>query len=302
MYTMNRKISQFLTKAVALSGALLLGWAVQAQSTGSNQASSDTTVRHSRAGGGKHMWAEGPRRDSLSKRDGFRRGGGRDGMAFRGQGRDGFRREGFGRGDRRGWAGRNSGIHYTPEQRRQVMAIDKEYRQKTQDLYKKDNSTLREYKAGLLALFKEKKSRLEALLTQQQKDERAARTKRMVENGQVMAAARMERLKLRLNLSDDQVAKIKAGEANLHSQMKAIHDNDNLLPQQKMEQMKDLMTKNKDVVKSVLTPDQQAQFEKMSNRRGGRPGGWDRSRQPGRGGDDRRPENNPGGIDDNKSK
>ena len=182
------------------------------------------------------------------------------------------------------------------------MAIDKEYRQKAQDLYKKDNSTLKEYKAGLVALQKEKKGQLEGLLTQQQKDERAARVKRMGENAQVMAVARMERLKLRLNLSDDQVAKIKAGEANLHSQMKAIHENDNLLPQQKMEQMRELMSKNKDVVKSVLTADQQAQFEKMHDRRGGRGGSFERGSRPGRGGDDRRPDGNSGGNDDNRSK
>jgi hypothetical protein len=82
----------------------------------------------------------------------------------------------------------------------------------------------------------------------------------------------MERLKLRLNLSDDQVAKIRAGQQNLHSQAKAIRDNASLLPQQKREQMKDLMAKHKDVVKSMLTPEQQTQFEKMSHRRGG-PGG-----------------------------
>lgn len=78
---------------------------------------------------------------------------------------------GRGRGAGQHGFGRDAGIHYTPEQREQVAAINKEYRQKSEDLFKKDNSTLGEYKTGLLALQKEKKSKLEALLTQKQKDE-----------------------------------------------------------------------------------------------------------------------------------
>jgi len=175
------------------------------------------------------------------------------------------------------WGGHNGGdfagrgfTHYTPEQRQQVAAINKDYRERSADLYKKDNITLKEYKASLLALQKEKKEKMEALLTPQQKEEMAARRKRMTENRQVIAAAHMERLKLRLNLSDDQVAKIKAGQADLRAQAKAIHENDNLLPREKMEQMRSLMAKRNDTFKTVLTPEQYSQFEKMSQHRGGR--------------------------------
>jgi len=161
-------------------------------------------------------------------------------------------------------------IHYTPEQRQQVAAINNDYRQKSADLYKKDDITLREYKSSLLALQKEKKTKMEALLTPKQKEEIATRRKRISENRQVMAAAHMERLKLRLNLSDDQVTKIKAGQESLRAQAKAIHENDNLLPQEKMEQMKSLMAKRNDTFKSVLTPEQYSQYEKMSQHRGGR--------------------------------
>jgi hypothetical protein len=261
---MNSSISSLLKKAFLFAGALSLGWAAQAQSAGSNDMKSDTTHP-----GMHRVW-------------GGRNGGERE--AF-GRDRENFRHNNFGRG-REGWAGRGPGVRYTPEQRRQVMAINKEYRQRSEDLFKKDNSTLKEYKAGLLALQTEKKSKLEALLTQKQKDDRIARTKRMSENIKVMAAARMERLKLRLNLTDDQVAKIKAGQENLRSQAKAIHENNSLLPQQKMEQMKDLMAQHKDMVKSVLTPEQQSQFEKMSHHRPGRFGGQRRS---GRDGEDRHP-------------
>jgi Spy/CpxP family protein refolding chaperone len=237
--------------AFILSGILFLGLAVSAQSTNSGASGSQDTTRR-----------------SLHRHEGWgRRAGAQDGKDKAGD-------YNWARGERgqRGEWGHRDRIHYTPEQRQQVMSINSEYRKKSEDLFNKDNITLKEYKAGLIALRKEKKDRLEALLTPQQKDQIAARRKKMSENAQVMGAARMERLKIRLSLSDDQVARIRSGEATLHAQAKAIHENDNLLPQQKMEQMKGLMAKREDVIKSVLTPEQQTKLEEMSRHRAGRGG------------------------------
>jgi len=244
---MNSKIYRSLSKAFLLSGALFLGWAAHAQSTNTDNHPSDSTHH-------KNMHRFG-----------------QNGFGYNGRGQ-GFQQEGrFGRGEgawafRRGRYGRGAGIRYTPEQRKQLMAINAEYRKKSAELFSKDNITLREYKASLVALQKERRGKMDALLTQQQKEQLAARKKRASENEQVMAAARMERLKLRLNLSDDQVAKLKAGQESLRAQMKAIHENTDLLPQQKMEQLKDLAAKRKDNFKSVLTPEQQTKLQEMSHR------------------------------------
>lgn len=228
---MNRKFSSLLRKTIFLLGAVSLGWVARAQAQTTTPSDTTGQFEHNR---------------------GFGRG-----TAFH-----------HGRGaGRNGW-GREAHIPYTPEQRKQVAEINKDYRQRSEDLFKKDNITLGEYKTSLLALQKEKKSKLAALLTPAQKDELAARRQKMAENRQVMAAARMERLRLHLGLSDDQVAKIKASQEDLRSQAKAIHENDNLLPQQKMEQIKALMAKRNDTYKSVLTPEQYSQFEKMAHGRG----------------------------------
>ena len=269
MYNMNGKFSSLLKRALFLSGALILGWTARAQSSTPPPATSDTTHHHD---GMHHRWdprQNGPGRDSAwaNHRPGQGRGFNRDGRGeYARGGQRGFGRGGFGHG-------REFGPRYTPQQRQQVAAINKDYRQKSADLFKQDNLTLKQYKAGLIALQKEKKDKLQGLLTQQQKDEMAARRKRMSENVQVMQVARLERLKLHLNLTVDQVAKIKAGQDNLRGQVQAIHENDNLLPQQKMEQMKALIAKRNDTYKAVLTPDQYTQFEQMSHHRPGGGGG-----------------------------
>ena len=283
---MQRTISSLLIKVCILLGAFLLGLAARshAQNPSQNQTvnPSDTTHHHY----GMHRgWGNRPGGDSLAKHDGFHRGPGgfrdgrggdgrgwghgQDGWASRGDHRHGFGRRGregrFGRG---GWAHR-SGIRYTPEQRKQLMAINKDYKQKSAALFAQDNITLKQYKAGLIALQKDKKAKLAALLTPQQKNEMAERRKRMSENARVMEVARLERLRLHLNLTDDQVAKLKAGQENIRNQAKVIHENDNLLPQEKREQMKAIFAKRNDTYKSVLTPEQYTQFEKMHHRPGG---------------------------------
>ena len=166
MYIMNGKFPSLLKKALFLSGALILGWAAQAQSTTNP---SDTTHRN----GMNHRWAnrhDGPGHDSAwanhrPGQDGkFRRDGrgefARDGQ--RGFGRGQYAQRGFGRGQfghggfgHRGFGhGRQFGPRYTPQQRQQVAAINKDYRQKSADLFKQDNLTLKQYKAGLIALQK----------------------------------------------------------------------------------------------------------------------------------------------------
>jgi hypothetical protein len=254
---MKRTISSLIIKVCILLGAFFLGLAARthAQNPSQNQTGnqSDTTHHHY----GMHRgWSNRPGGDSLAKHDGFHRGPGgfRDGRGGNGQGW--------------GWAHRG-GIRYTPDQRKQLIAINKEYNQKSVALFAQDNITLKQYKAGLIALEKDKKTKLATLLTPQQKNEMAERRKRMTENAQVMEVARLERLRLHLNLTDDQVAKLKAGQETIRNQAKVIHENDNLLPQEKREQMKAIFAKRNDTYKSVLTPEQYTQFEKMHRRPGG---------------------------------
>jgi hypothetical protein len=218
-----------------LFGTLFLGWAANAQSTGNNPTTDTTHTMH--------------------HRDQNRFG--------QNQNHNRFAHNRFRRGHR-------EFIHYTPDQRKQAMAINKDYRQKRQDLFKQDNITLKQYKAGLIALEKDKKSKIEALLTPLQKDQQAAAHRLREDRAQLMASTRLDRLRQALNLTDDQVAKLKTGQDNLRTQAQAIHNNDNLLPQEKREQLKTLMTTRNDSFKTILTPDQYSKFQQMrTHRRGG---------------------------------
>jgi Spy/CpxP family protein refolding chaperone len=232
-----------MQKTFIFLSAILLACTAQAQTTDGSTNGTDSTHHY-------HMNRNWGHRNGSDSHDGH----------------DGFRSFGHNQG---GWAGRDGAhhIHYTPEQRKQIRDINADYHKKATDLFKNDNLTLRQYKAGLIALQKDKKSKMQALLTPEQKDQIAKSKERAAENMQVMAAARMERLKIRLGLSDQQVAALKSKEETVHAQLKAIHENDDLLPQQKMEQFKEVMAKRKDIIKSVLTPDQLTKFNSMESAR-----------------------------------
>lgn len=220
-----------MQKAIIFLGAILFASAVHAQTSDGSSNRTDTTHRY-----GMHRgW-------------GHRDGGGRD---FRSFGRRGGRPH----------------IRFSPEQRQQMQAINQDYHKKSSDLFKNDNLTLREYKSGLITLQKDRKTKMQALITPQQKEQMEKWKKTRAENAQVMAAARMERLKIRLSLSDQQIATLKSKEADLRAQRQSLHDNDALLPQQKMEQLREWRTKQKEIVKSVLTPDQLAKFNEMETAR-----------------------------------
>ncbi len=246
-----------------LAGLLSICWISQAQST-------DSTHHKDNWGNSQRGQGQAMNRFHPGGRGGW------DGQD-RGQGSYGVRRQGFGHHGGRGM-NHEHWIHYSPEQRNQLQAINTEYRKKQQDLYKNDKMTLGEYKSQLLAMGKEKKAKMQALLTPEQKDRVAMMKKQAAENEQVRAVANLERMKIRLNLSDEQAATIKSQQANLRSQFQSIRENDNLLPQQKMEQMKELAMKRQDALKSVLTPDQLSKFEAMHSRHWG--GGGQDQGQP----------------------
>ncbi|HEY4875119.1 MAG TPA: hypothetical protein VIH86_06075 [Puia sp.] len=247
-----------MKKLLSFSVIIFFFCAANAQVTDNANNMSDSSHHHMR-----REWNRNSK-DSLHRE--FR--GNRDEAMNRfgeGNGMNSFHSRG---GNRFGWSRMNH-LHYSAEQRKQMHTINEDYRKKSQDLYKQDNITLREYKSQLLALQKDKKSKLQNLMTPDQQNEMEKWKKHASEEMQVKAAANLERMKIHLNLSDDQTAKIKSQQAEFRSQMQAIHQNDNLLPYQKKDQMKALIAKRQDAMKSVLTPEQFSQFEKMQRQRFG---------------------------------
>ena len=155
-------------------------------------------------------------------------------------------------------------VRLNEEQKKQAQAINKSYQAKVEKLRSNDKITMGEYKKQLAGLQKDRKAQMQALLTTEQKNRIAAAQKRRAENRQVQAAAHLERMKIRLELKDEQVSKIKNLQTQLASKAKAIKENDALTLEDKKYKMKELAKERKEAFAAILTPEQKEKMQQKN--------------------------------------
>lgn len=73
----------------------------------------------------------------------------------------------------------------------------------------------------------------------------------------------LQMLSEKLNLTDDQKAKLKPILQNQMQQMKAVHEDSSLSPEQKQAKLKSIHESLHDQINAVLTPEQQTKFKQM---------------------------------------
>lgn len=187
--------------------------------------------------------------------------GGNDGKGFKQNGQDHFKggpgRYEYGKDQ---FAQR---VKLTDDQRKQSKVIRDNTENQIVNLYNNDKLTLGDYKKKKATIMQDQKTKLDGILTVDQKIRMAEGKKKMLKNAQVQGAARLERMKIDLGLKDEQVATIKASQAQMRDKVKAIHEDAVLLPEQKREQMKALMDQQKESLKTVLTTEQLAKLESL---------------------------------------
>ena len=74
---------------------------------------------------------------------------------------------------------------------------------------------------------------------------------------------RLKMLTEKLNLTEDQQAKLKPIIEDQSKQMKAIHDDTSLAPADRQAKMKELHESSIEKMNAILTPDQQAKWKQM---------------------------------------
>jgi Spy/CpxP family protein refolding chaperone len=158
-------------------------------------------------------------------------------------------------------------LNLTQSQKDQLKALHENYRKQMQELNKNESITVKEFRDKKYALKKQQKADFLALLTPDQKTKLDQLKQQRQQQHEMMAAKKLDKMKLKLNLTDDQVAQIKANRENIHSKIKAIKDNDNLSRTEKKEQLETLKSENKGSFKKILTPDQLNKLEEMKKSR-----------------------------------
>jgi Spy/CpxP family protein refolding chaperone len=154
-------------------------------------------------------------------------------------------------------------LNLSDAQKAQAKTINADYRKKMQDLNKQDNITVKEMRNRKAAIQKDRKTKMDGLLTADQKNKIAqAKADRKVKSEE-RSVKRMDKMKSNLNLSDEQVSKLKAQRSATQAKVEKIKNNESLSREQKKEQMMALKAEAKEQHDKVLTPEQLKKKEEM---------------------------------------
>jgi Spy/CpxP family protein refolding chaperone len=158
-------------------------------------------------------------------------------------------------------------LNFTDEQKQQLKSINENFKSQVQELNNDKSISAEELKEKKQTLGKERMEKVQALLTPDQKAQMEQFRKEGKQNGKMGDAKRMEKMKSTLNLSDEQVTKMKAQREEFKSKAEAIKNNESLSADQKNEQLKSLRDERKNSFKGILTPDQVKKLEEIKHDR-----------------------------------
>lgn len=161
-----------------------------------------------------------------------------------------------------------SDLNLTEEQKTKLKTMNEEFRKQMDELKKQDQITVKEYREKMETLRKNHRTEFQSLLTPEQKEQIKKDREALKIKNKERAQKRMEKMKQELNLTEEQSAKMDEMKKANMEKMKAIRENGSLTEEQKTEQVKEVMKKQKGDLKSILTEEQLSKWKETRKRHG----------------------------------
>ena len=149
-------------------------------------------------------------------------------------------------------------MNLTDAQKQQMKAIQMDFKTKMATLDKSDNMNVKDYKAQKEQLMQDRKAKIQALLTPDQKAQMGNAMQGQMQKGN--KAMHKGELK-ELGLSKAQMGQLKSQRQTMKGKMEAIQSDQSLTPAQKKDQMQALKASNREAMKTILTPEQLSKLE-----------------------------------------
>jgi Spy/CpxP family protein refolding chaperone len=154
-------------------------------------------------------------------------------------------------------------LNLSADQKKQLKDINAESRKEMADLKKNDNITVKEFNNRKEVIRKEQHDKMLAMLTPDQKTQLDKLKQDRTQHRKQGHQRGLENMKTQLNLSDDQVTKLKASHEAFSSKAQDIRNNQSLTSEQKKEQFKELSKQQKDETRSILTKEQLQKMQEL---------------------------------------
>jgi hypothetical protein len=147
-------------------------------------------------------------------------------------------------------------LNLSEQQKAQASLYKADFKKKMAALNSNENITVKEQRDGKAMLLKEQHAKMQSLLTPEQKDKIARLKADHKLKGEQHYAARMDKMKSKLGLTDAQLAQMKTQRETMLARLKAIKEDDSMDRTAKKEKLMALKDQMKEDNKKIFTPEQ----------------------------------------------
>ena len=161
-------------------------------------------------------------------------------------------------------------LNFSDAQKQQLKTIGQDFHQKMVALNKNENITVKAMRDQRAALVKDQQTAFQNILTPEQKTKLSDLKKQHAAKRQEMASKRMDKMKEKLSLTEDQTAKIKSLNDQFREKIMQTKDNTTMDRSAKKEAFSAMMKQRKEDMRGILTPEQQTKLEEWKKDKMGR--------------------------------
>lgn len=161
-------------------------------------------------------------------------------------------------------------LNFSEDQKVQLKSNSRDFHQKMATLNQDESITVKDMRDRKAAIEHDYHLAFQNILTQEQKDKLAEMRKKNEEKRKMMAEKKLEKMKEKLNLSEDQTAKIRTINEKYRDQYKKYFTMDGNDRSSTKQELIGLKKQHKEDIQAVLTPDQQKQLDDWKKNKTGR--------------------------------
>ena len=147
-------------------------------------------------------------------------------------------------------------LKLTEEQQQRAKTLNENFRKQMTELRKKEDITVKEWRNQAMELNKKHREEMRNLLTNEQKDRMEKFKLERKQMTDIDADAKLEKMKLRLDLNKEQFEQLKKQRAETMEKMRSIRENNAMDMMNKRAEIRALMERRRENMKSILTEDQ----------------------------------------------
>lgn len=152
-------------------------------------------------------------------------------------------------------------LNFSDDQKKQTKLLNDDFRNKMRELNKNESITVKEMRDRKESFRKERTSKINGLLTAQQKDKLAQQKAIQQLKANQRFTLHLAKMKANLNLSEAQVDKLTSQREANRLKMKSIRDNNTLSRETRKEQMLAIKSNAKEQRKKIFTEEQLKKIE-----------------------------------------